>query len=156
MAKVERDGTEAENAKRLDKLPPEVWEKILDPLENEDLFPLALSCRYFRQKQKELVARSRQSGPESGKPCMILKTNLRRNYEKGQPASLEYLKFCSKDKVSKNVKRRRAQDIRALVAFPGHLPLLQEVLSGMATLLPDVPNNAGETSFSLSVTSYGF
>ena len=58
---------EIENTERLFfKLPPELWEKILDNLESDDLFPLALSCRYFRQKQKELLARARQSSPESG------------------------------------------------------------------------------------------
>ena len=58
--KDERDAREAENAQRLlDKIPLELWEKILD---ENDLFPLALSCRYFRQKQKELVARTGQSG----------------------------------------------------------------------------------------------
>ena len=46
-----------ENASRLDKLPPELWDKVLDNLDENDLFPLALSCRYFRQKQKDLVAR---------------------------------------------------------------------------------------------------
>ena len=46
-----------ENASRLDKLPPELWDKVFDHLKDGDLFPLALSCRYFRQKQKELVAR---------------------------------------------------------------------------------------------------
>ena len=57
-----RETRDAENSKRLDKLPPEVWEKILDELKEDNLFPLALSCRYFRQKQKELVARTRQKG----------------------------------------------------------------------------------------------
>merc|ERR1711934_925687 len=52
------DAREVENGQRLlEKLRPEVWEKILDHLGENDLFPLALSCRYFRQKQKELVAR---------------------------------------------------------------------------------------------------
>ena len=50
---------ENENSQRLDKLPQEVWGKILGNLKENDLFPLALSCRYFRQKQKELVARTR-------------------------------------------------------------------------------------------------
>ena len=77
-AKVENNAREAENARRLEKLPPKVWEKILDELESNDLFPLALSCRYFRQKQKKLVAR--QSGPESGKPRrrLALKTTFTR------------------------------------------------------------------------------
>ena len=50
---VDRDVRDFESAQRLlDKLPQEVWEKILDELDENDLFPLALSCRYFRQKQK--------------------------------------------------------------------------------------------------------
>ena len=47
----ELDAWEIENAQGLDKLPPEVWEKILDELDENDLFPLALSCRYFEQMQ---------------------------------------------------------------------------------------------------------
>ena len=62
-AKERHDEREVESTQRLDKLPKEVWEKILDELDENDLFPLALSCRYFRQKQKELVARTRQSEP---------------------------------------------------------------------------------------------
>ena len=59
---VKRDAREVESTQWLKKLPHELWEKILDELDENDLFPLALSCRYFRQKQKELVARTRQSG----------------------------------------------------------------------------------------------
>ena len=67
LARKKVDVKEVESTyQRLDKLPPEVWGKILDELESDDLFPLALSCRYFRQKQKELLARARQSSPESG------------------------------------------------------------------------------------------
>ena len=73
-----RDARELENARCLDKLPPELWEKILDELKGDDLFPLALSCRYFRQKQNELVERRTQNGPGSGKPHLALKTNLHR------------------------------------------------------------------------------
>merc|ERR1711959_442703 len=46
-----------ENEARLNKLPPEVWDKVFDELDRNDLFPLASSCKYFRRKQKELVAR---------------------------------------------------------------------------------------------------
>jgi len=54
---------EAANTQRLlGTLPQELWEKITNNLEENDLFPLALSCRYFRQKQKELVARMGQNG----------------------------------------------------------------------------------------------
>ena len=61
---------EVENTKRLDKLPKEVWERIFDELNENDLFPLALSCKYFRQKQVELVARSEQSPRWGG--CLLL------------------------------------------------------------------------------------
>ena len=57
LADLHKYLTEVENTQHLDKLPQKVWEKILDNLGENDLFPLALSCRYFRQKQKDLVAR---------------------------------------------------------------------------------------------------
>ena len=143
-----RDEREIGNTQHLlDKLPQEVWEKILDELKNADLFPLALSCRYFRQKQKELVARSRQSGPERWKPCMILRTNLRRNFESGQPASVEYLRFCSKEKGSRHDGRKKAHYIRCLAAFHGHLPLLQEILEPANELDVQITEAAGEYTF---------
>merc|ERR1712046_315176 len=108
------------------------WEKILDHLDDNDLFPLALSCRYFRQKQKELVARSRESGPESGKPRLTLKTNLRRKLEKGKPASAEYLLFCSKERVSKGISK--AIYVMRLAAYHGPLPLLEELLKPLKKL----------------------
>ena len=118
---------EVESIRRLDKLPQEVWEKILDNLDENDLFPLALSCRYFRQKQKELVGRTRQSGPASGKPRLALKTNLRDKFLDSHPASAEYLQFCSKEKVPSKVAPKRAQRIMRLAASHGYLPLLQEL-----------------------------
>ena len=142
---------EIENTERLFfKLPPELWEKILDNLESDDLFPLALSCRYFRQKQKELVARSRQSGPESGKPCLTLKTNLKRKLCEDHPASADYLRFCSKEKVlfaDKNDECSKAEHIRYLAAFHGHLSLLQELLEPFRSTDPETTKNAGESSF---------
>ena len=131
---------EVENAQGLDKLPKEVWERITGNLDDSDLFPLALSCRYFREKQKELVARTRQSGPESGKPPLALKTNLWPR--KNQPASADYLRFCSKDDVSVE----RAQYIRCLAAFHGHLPLLKELLAGLKIIDPVLSMEAGESS----------
>ena len=123
-----REAREVENAQRLDKLPQEVWEKILDELKEHDLFPLALSCRYFRQKQKELVEQTRQHGRVSGKPRLTLKTNLWRKLDYGQLASADYLRFCSKEKVPSEVVPQKVQYIRRLAAFHGHLPLLQELL----------------------------
>ena len=143
--KVDRDAREVENARRLDKLPQEVWEKILDELDENDLFPLALSCRYFRQKQKELVARTRQSGSESGKPRLSLKTNLEQKRRWGEPASAEYLRFARKEKVSRDVAQKKAKCIRFLAAYHSHLPLLQELLKPLKKLDPGITNLAGES-----------
>ena len=148
---------EAESTQRLDKLPKELWERITDDLEENDLFPLALSCRYFRQKQKELVARKGQNGPESGKPRLALKTNLKQKRNECQPASAEYLIFCSKKKVpgnywysfhERNCARSRDNYIRRLAALHGHLPLLQELLADSESIEADISMAAGEYSLS--------
>ena len=46
---------EAKNEKLLGRLPPELWQKILDEnvLQN-DVVALAMTCRFFREKQKDL------------------------------------------------------------------------------------------------------
>ena len=151
-AKERREAEEVENTQGLDKLPQELWEKILDHLDENDLFPLALSCRYFRQKQKELVARTRQSGPENGKPCLALKTDLKRKLKEGQPVSAEYLRFCSKEK---DVRRKKDEVIRCLAAFHGHLPLLQKLQAGSETLPLQIVQSAGESSSS-TISSFLF
>ena len=147
--KVDRGAREVKSAQWLEKLPKEIWEKILDELDENDLFPLALSCRYFRQKQKELVARkTRQSGPESDDSRRALKTNLRQKLEKGQPASAEYVRFCIKEKPSRDADERASAGlrIRCLAAYHGHLPLLQELLKPLKTLDPYITVVAGESS----------
>ena len=146
VAKEERDAREVENAQRLDKLPQEVWEKILAHLDESDLFPLALTCRYFRQKQKELVERTRQQRPGRGKPPLTLKTDLERKLDNGQPMSADYLRFCSKEKVSRDVAQKKAQCIRLLAAFYGHLPLLQELLKPLKKLDLYITGYAGQYS----------
>ena len=160
IKKAAKEGSRAKEVasfKRLDTLPQELWEKILDELDGNDLFPLALSCRYFRQKQKELVARTRQSEPESGKPRPALKTTLWQKLEKRQPASAEYLRFCSKEKGSKDDGQNKAKYIRCLAAFHGHLPLLQELLRPLNTLNPEITPNAGGSSSSQSrLLCFGF
>ena len=144
--KVDNDAKEVESAQRLlEKLPKEVWEKILDELDENDLFPLALSCRYFRQKQKELVARTGQIGLESDEPPLALRTDFRRKLIADQPASVDYLRFCSKEKGSRDVSRQKAARIRHLAAFHGHLPLLQELLKPLKTLDADISKFAGES-----------
>ena len=46
---------EAKNDKLLRRLPPELWQKIIDEnLDQNDLPALAMTCRFFRKKQKDL------------------------------------------------------------------------------------------------------
>ena len=146
---VGRRTTRANN-ERLDELPQEIWEKVFDKLGEHDLFPLALSCRYFRQKQVELVAPTRQGGPESEEPRLALRTSLKRKLDDGQPASAEYLRFCSMEEGVNGVSDERALHIRCLAAFHGYLPLLQELLSAAPKLNPEITRAAGKSSFSQS------
>ena len=138
---------QAENTLRLDKLPKEVWDKILDELEENDLFPLALSCRYFRQKQKEMVERTRQSG----KRRRALKTNLDRTLHNRQPVSVEYLRFCTKEKVPWIKSFVRNDGIGNLAAFYGYLPLVQEIRADRECDGQEFTHNAGESSLSQSL-----
>ena len=55
------DDIEKENAAVLDKLPREVWERILDSLGQDDLFPFALTCRYFRDLRLGAVTAANDS-----------------------------------------------------------------------------------------------
>ena len=46
---------EAKNEKLLRRLPAELWQKILDEnVQQNDLLALAMTCRFFREKQKDL------------------------------------------------------------------------------------------------------
>ena len=119
-AKEGRDAMEAENAQRLDKLPPEVWRKILAKLEDNDLFPLALSCRYFRQKQKELMERAIERTMEQVVPgfgswsgwnqrITVYRPTLKTTLHKGKhtvkkPASASTSSFAWKKKSSSTLR----------------------------------------------------
>ena len=153
---------EIENTQRLDKLPQEVWEKILDNLKSDDLFPLALSCRYFRQKQKELVARkTRENGPGSEKSRLALKTTVWQKVGFAEPASADYVRFCSQER-EKDFGHKRDKIIRELAAYRGYLPLLQELLESSEALQPNllhIAYSAGESSSSsqsLLLLCFGF
>ena len=143
-AKERREAEEVASIQRLEKLPQELWEKILDHLDENDLFPLALSCRYFRQKQEELVERTRQSVPGSGAPRLTLKTNLYRKFEDDQPASVEYLRFCRKEVVP---FEDEVKTIKCLAAFHGYLPLLQELLESLTKRDSLITGYAGQYFF---------
>ena len=157
-AEERRIAKEVESVQRLEKLPQELWEKILDHLDENDLFPLALSCRRFRQKQKELVARARQNVAESGKPRLALKTNLKQKLREGQPATAAYLRFCSKEKVPGTHRllsfclewscaSSRDSYVSCLAAYHGHLPLLQELQAASEAVNSQIVQSAGESSF---------
>ena len=146
-----RQAKHVESIRLLDKLPKELWETILANLDANDLFPLALSCRYFRQKQKELVAQTtRPSGRESGLARLALKTTFHQTPVQGQPASVDYLRFCSKEEVPSEVVPQRAKGIRCLAAFNGHLPLLQELIKTLETFDPIITEYACESPSSQS------
>ena len=148
-AKDRREAEEAESTQGLDKLPPELWEKILiDHLDVNDLFPLVLSCRYFRQKVVSLV--ERQGERESGALRLNLQTNLKLKRRNGQPASADYLRLCSQEKVSRDVGQKRDRTIRRLAALHGYLPLLQDLLKPLNTLDREITRAAGESSSSFS------
>ena len=151
--KVDRDAREAESTyqRRLDKLPKEVWEKIFE----NDLFPLARSCRYFRQKQKELVARNRQNGPESGEPPLALTTSLLSDLGGGKPVSADYLRFLSEEKVPSPYVWHRDRLLSIMAAFQGHLPVLQELLRSPKTQLK-LPRDSFITDFAGESSSSQF
>ena len=166
-AKEGREAREFENAKRLDKLPPEVWEKIIGNLDENDLFPLALSCRYFRQKQKELVKRDiHQLLNKRRKYRRALRTSLRQKVDEGQPASAEYVRFCSEEKAlvsnyggrPKTPLQRFKATCHCLAACHGYLPLLQELLKPSNVCDRAIVENAGESPFpqSLLLHCFGF
>ena len=110
---------ENENAKRLDKLPQEVWVRIFDNLDENDLFPLAMSCNFFNQKQKELVALYRN---------IKLRTNLKERLDKEEPASADYLRFCLKEETDPYHFEDKETCVEDLAAFCGHLPILQKLI----------------------------
>ena len=160
--KVDRGAREVKSAQWLEKLPKEIWEKILDELDENDLFPLALSCRYFRQKQKELVARkTRENGPGSEKSRLALKTTVWQKVGFAEPASADYVRFCSQER-EKDFGHKRDKIIRELAAYRGYLPLLQELLESSEALQPNllhIAYSAGESSSSsqsLLLLCFGF
>ena len=117
-----------------------MWAKVLDSLDENDHFPLALSCRYFRQEQKELVARSRQQGPESGEPRVALRTSLKWQKRKQiQCGTDDYLWFCYKEKISEDVEETKVKCIRRLAAYFGRLSSLRQILDAEDQLKPFRP-----------------
>ena len=50
------DDIEKENAAVLNKLPREVWEKVVGSLRGSEFFPFAMTCRYFRDLRQDAEA----------------------------------------------------------------------------------------------------
>ena len=60
---------EAKNAKLLRRLPPELWQKIVDEnVHQNDLLALAMTCRFFREKQKDL---GKKVGTNMNRDCLL-------------------------------------------------------------------------------------
>ena len=95
---------------------------------------------------------------QSGAPRRAFKTKLKRKRWNGQPVSVDYLRFCSKEIVSKKHVWYRDYCIIHQAAFHGHLPLLQELLKPLKELPYNTIKAAGESSFSqpLRLLCYGF
>ena len=68
---------EAKNEKNLTRLPPEMWQKILDEnVQQKDLFALAVTCRFFRDTSDAvgLARAKRLSGTLEGPTHMLQET----------------------------------------------------------------------------------
>ena len=79
------------------------------------------------------MAQTGQSGPGSGKHGLALRTDLSPSKISvmafgGQPASADYLRFCMQNDKAEKARQKRAKYFKHLVAFHGHLPLLQQLL----------------------------
>ena len=132
---VGRRTTRANN-ERLDELPQEIWEKVFDKLGEHDLFPLALSCRYFRQKQKELVEKNQSK---------TLVTNLSPylspcSDSRDANLSEQYLQFCFANLMKEEDERKKVlvgRHIMSLAAKNGFVSLLEFLFNEKCPYLPD-------------------
>ena len=106
------------------------------------------------------MARTRQSGPESAKPHLTLKTNLGRTLLAlcdGMPASPEYIRFCGVEppwyvEEGTEVGMKKAAFTVLIAANRGYLPLLKELYKAnyKSGMIPPLVRNAGESSSSQS------
>ena len=161
----DRDAREVENSQRLlEKLPPEVWERILAEVDWNDLFPLALSCKFFRQKQLQKVQAAIRKAPDVWRERgSCLETRYQQKIDEVQPASVEYLKFLRKEEELRGVSPDTGDGIMCLAALHGYLPLLQEDLKSLGDgplnmITREVAECAGESSLTRSfpLLCFGF
>ena len=111
-----------ENVARLGKLPPEVWDKVFDKLDRNDLFPLASSCKYFRQKQKELLARKM----DKWRWMMVTGWKLEEIFSLPHQSE-EYLRwlFLRSQVLGEKQHRENKEYLTAAAALHGYLPLVK-------------------------------
>lgn len=121
-------GIEEENEKRLQVLPSDVWSKIFDQLEENDLFPAASTCRFFRKRTNERL----DEANKKKKGSLKIRTNLvRKTYEPGRgpvfkPTSLNYIKWIRAQKGLTQIDAQdRAEVLKVLAALHGHLDFLR-------------------------------
>ena len=97
-----------ENEDRLEQLlPPELWEKIFDNLAEDALFPVASTCRYFREKQKVVMARNACKRMRT--PFFTIGKLMKKHGEMRITPLLtnDYVKFCHKAFVKEQEEDER-------------------------------------------------
>lgn len=126
LRELESEDRTRANLARLGKLPPELWTKILtdeaNHVEEKDCVCLALTCKFFRQKEQEV--RSRHLWRNN------LRTDLADLLFCGQlnktPASESYLNFLYQMDAYEDEERKN-ELVMALAAMYGYLPLLKRI-----------------------------
>ena len=134
------DFREEYNEKLLCKLPLELWEKICSSLESNNLFAFALSCRFFRKRQKDLVTKDHKKKLRTeayGYRSQLVSWRLYGSPRFGQQPKLSasYLEFVMEGALAElGTKHSRDRDYRRdritlnvmnLCARDGHLDLLK-------------------------------
>ena len=139
------DFREEYNERLLCKLPLELWEKICSSLESNNLFAFALSCRFFRKRQKDLVTKDHKKKLRTeayGYRSQLVSWRLYGSPRFGQQPKLSasYLEFVMEGALAElGTKHSRDRDYRRdritlnvmnLCARDGHLDLLKALAAG--------------------------
>ena len=139
------DFREEYNEKLLCKLPLELWEKICSSLESNNLFAFALSCRFFRKRQKDLVTKDHKKKLRTeayGYRSQLVSWRLYGSPRFGQQPKLSasYLEFVMEGALAElGTKHSRDRDYRRdritlnvmnFCARDGHLDLLKALAAG--------------------------
>ena len=116
---------------RLPRLPSDVWSKITDCLDESSLFAFAMSCRFFREKQREVKYKKE----------MI--TRFLTMAFIPRPMTKAYLKWACEVEANENESlRRRRTYLAHLAARYGHLDVLKSFESKGLVLNSETLNSA--------------